>query len=74
MSHRGGRSGFVRVSENGTLTIPDFDGNLFFNTLGNVLLNGRAGLLFVEMPYDITLQLVQAKAFFAALFRTKENW
>lgn len=33
-----------------------------------------AGLLFVEMPYDMTLQVVQAKAFFAALFRTKENW
>ena len=33
-----------------------------------------AGLLFVEMPYDMTLQVVQAKAFFAAMFRTKENW
>jgi cellulose synthase/poly-beta-1,6-N-acetylglucosamine synthase-like glycosyltransferase len=33
-----------------------------------------AGLLFVEMPYDITLQIVQAKAFFAALFRTKKSW
>lgn len=33
-----------------------------------------AGLLFVEMPYDMTLQVVQAKAFFAALFRTKKNW
>jgi cellulose synthase/poly-beta-1,6-N-acetylglucosamine synthase-like glycosyltransferase len=33
-----------------------------------------AGLLFVEMPYDITLQIVQAKAFFAALMRTKKSW
>ena len=33
-----------------------------------------AGLLFVEMPYDMTLQVVQAKAFFAALFRTEKDW
>lgn len=33
-----------------------------------------AGLLVVEMPYDITLQLVQAKAFFAAMLQTKKNW
>lgn len=33
-----------------------------------------AGLLFVEMPYDITLQIVQAKAFLAALLRTRKSW
>ncbi|MFL6535379.1 MAG: pyridoxamine 5'-phosphate oxidase family protein, partial [Pseudomonas sp.] len=42
-SHRGGKPGFVRMDEDGTLTIPDFSGNLFFNTLGNILLNPRAG-------------------------------
>jgi uncharacterized protein len=40
VSHRGGRAGFVRVAADGTLTIPDFAGNLFFNTLGNILVNG----------------------------------
>ncbi len=35
-----------RVGDDGVLTIPDFDGNLFFATLGNILLNGKAGLLF----------------------------
>ena len=33
-----------------------------------------AGLLFVEMPYDITLQIVQARAFLAAFFRTRKSW
>ncbi|RAU44300.1 MULTISPECIES: pyridoxamine 5'-phosphate oxidase family protein [unclassified Pseudomonas] len=47
VSHRGGRTGFVRV-EDDVLTIPDFAGNLFFNTLGNFLLNPRAGLLFID--------------------------
>lgn len=47
-SHRGGRPGFVRIEADGALTVPDFNGNLFFNTLGNFLVNPRAGLLFVD--------------------------
>ncbi|WP_039130772.1 pyridoxamine 5'-phosphate oxidase family protein, partial [Leisingera sp. ANG-Vp] len=47
VSHRGGRPGFVRVDGN-TLTIPDFRGNNHFNTLGNFLLNPRAGLAFPD--------------------------
>lgn len=47
-SHRGGRPGFVRVGADGILTIPDFAGNQFFNTLGNILVNGKAGLVFVD--------------------------
>lgn len=57
VSHRGGKAGFVRVAEDGTLTIPDFDGNLFFNTLGNILLNARAGLLFVDYASGDVLQM-----------------
>lgn len=48
VSHRGGRPGFVRVDADGGLTVPDFTGNLFFNTLGNYVINPRAGLLFVD--------------------------
>ncbi len=55
-SHRGGRPGFVRV-EGGVLTIPDFAGNLFFNTLGNFLLNPKAGLVFVDYATGDLLQL-----------------
>ena len=48
-SHRGGRPGFVRVeADRRTLLIPDFSGNLHFNTLGNLLLDPRAGLLFPD--------------------------
>ncbi len=56
-SHRGGKAGFVRVSEDGLLTIPDFNGNLFFNTLGNIHQNGKAGLLFIDYTSGDTLQL-----------------
>ncbi|MCO4319495.1 pyridoxamine 5'-phosphate oxidase family protein [Phyllobacterium sp. 21LDTY02-6] len=48
VSHRGGRPGFIRLEEDGSLAIPEFTGNRFYNTLGNILANGRAGLVFVE--------------------------
>jgi len=56
-SHRGGKPGFVRMEEDGTLTIPDFSGNLFFNTLGNILLNPRAGLVFIDFQSGDLLQM-----------------
>jgi predicted pyridoxine 5'-phosphate oxidase superfamily flavin-nucleotide-binding protein len=57
VSHRGGRTGFVRVDADGTLTIPDFAGNLFFNTLGNILVNGKTGLVFPDFSTGDLLQL-----------------
>jgi ferredoxin-NADP reductase/predicted pyridoxine 5'-phosphate oxidase superfamily flavin-nucleotide-binding protein len=56
VSHRGGQAGFVQVEGN-RLTIPDFAGNLHFNTLGNLLLNPRAGLLFIDFNTGDLLQL-----------------
>jgi predicted pyridoxine 5'-phosphate oxidase superfamily flavin-nucleotide-binding protein len=60
VSHRGGKPGFVRVSEeDGTtvLTAPDFRGNFYFNTLGNIVSNPRAGLLFVDFATGDLLHL-----------------
>ena len=57
VSHRGGRPGFVRVDADDTLTIPDFAGNRFFNTLGNLHANPRAGLVFVDFETGDVLQL-----------------
>ena len=51
VSHRGGRPGFVKVTEvagRGVLTAPDFAGNNAFNTLGNIATNPRAGITFVD--------------------------
>ncbi|TCR65487.1 pyridoxamine 5'-phosphate oxidase family protein [Bosea sp. BK604] len=56
-SSRGGKPGFVRIGDDDTLTIPDFNGNTFFNTLGNILLNGRAGLTFVDFASGDMLQM-----------------
>jgi len=60
VSHRGGRPGFVGI-EGDTLVIPDFRGNRFFNTLGNLLGDPRAGLLFIDFASGDLLQL-QGKA------------
>lgn len=57
VSHRGGPAGFVAVDDAGVLTIPDYAGNLFFNTLGNIVANPRAGLVFVDFTTGDLLQL-----------------
>lgn len=56
VSHRGGRPGFARI-DGDALTVPDFNGNNYFNTLGNLLLEPRAALLFVDFAKGDVLQL-----------------
>ena len=60
VSHRGGKPGFVRINADGSLTVPDFNGNLFFSTLGNFMINPRAGLVFVDHESGGLLQLTGA--------------
>lgn len=57
VSHRGGKPGFVRVDGPGVLTVPDFFGNFFFNTLGNLTVEPRAGLLFIDFATGDLLQV-----------------
>ena len=56
ISHRGGRPGFVGI-EGDTLLIADFRGNRYFNTLGNLLGEPRASLLFLDFANGDLLQL-----------------
>lgn len=56
-SHRGGKPGFVRINADGSLTIPDFAGNLHFNTFGNFMLNPKAGLVFPDFETGDMLHL-----------------
>jgi predicted pyridoxine 5'-phosphate oxidase superfamily flavin-nucleotide-binding protein len=48
VSHRGGKPGFVRIESDSKLIFPDFFGNNMFNTIGNIIANPRAGLLFID--------------------------
>jgi len=56
-SHRGGSPGFIGVPDDRTLLIPDYAGNNFFNTIGNLVVDPRAGLLLVDMGTGGMLQL-----------------
>ncbi len=57
VSHRGGRSGFVRVEDERTLLVPDFTGNFLFMTFGNLELDPRAGVLFIDFASGDLLTL-----------------
>ncbi len=47
-SYKGGLPGFVRVLDDRTIAIPDYDGNGMYRTWGNVLANPHVGLLFLD--------------------------
>jgi predicted pyridoxine 5'-phosphate oxidase superfamily flavin-nucleotide-binding protein len=60
VSHRGGPPGFIHVDANGAatrLTLPDYRGNFLFNTLGNIEVNPRAGLLCCDFTTGDLLTL-----------------
>jgi predicted pyridoxine 5'-phosphate oxidase superfamily flavin-nucleotide-binding protein len=51
VSYKGGLPGFVRVLDPKTLAFPSYDGNGQFRSLGNVLVNPRVGLLFIDFDH-----------------------
>lgn len=55
-SHRGGNPGFVLAAPD-RLTWPEYVGNSMYMTLGNLQLDPRAGLLFVDWERGSTLHV-----------------
>ncbi|WP_127500513.1 pyridoxamine 5'-phosphate oxidase family protein [Actinoplanes solisilvae] len=56
-NHRGGQPGFVTVLDERRISWPDYVGNSFFMTLGNLQLDPRSGLVFLDWQTGRTLQL-----------------
>jgi uncharacterized protein len=58
VSYKGGRPGFVRCLDRRTIAFPSYDGNGMFRSLGNLLVNDRVSLLFVnfERPDRLRVQ------------------
>jgi PPOX class probable FMN-dependent enzyme len=56
-SPRGDAPGFVRVLDDHTLVIPDRTGNGKIETLTNLVLNPRIGLLFIIPGHEETLRI-----------------
>lgn len=64
VSHRGGPTGFVHITQREPgertvwrLTMPDYVGNMMFNTLGNILVHPRIGLFFMDLDRGDVLWL-----------------
>ncbi len=56
-SHRGGDRGFVQVLDDARLQFPDYAGNNHYNTIGNLVLDSKAGFLFIDFESGSLLQL-----------------
>ncbi|MEM7226251.1 MAG: pyridoxamine 5'-phosphate oxidase family protein [Pseudomonadota bacterium] len=56
-SHRGGDRGFVQVIDERRIRFPDYAGNNHLNTIGNLVVDPRAGFLFVDFESGSLLQL-----------------
>lgn len=58
ISHRGGPPGFVQVLDASRFVFPDYSGNFFFNTLGNLQRDARCSILFIDFEQGHTLELI----------------
>lgn len=56
-SYKGGEPGFVRVIDERTLAFPVYNGNGMFLTAGNIAVNPRVGLLFIDFEKGTRLRV-----------------
>jgi uncharacterized protein len=56
-SYKGGEPGFVRVLDERTIALPNYDGNGMYLTMGNTLVNPHVGLLFINFEERKRLRL-----------------
>lgn len=56
-SYKGGEPGFVRVIDEKTLVFPVYNGNGMFLTAGNLTVNPRVGLLFIDFESGTRLRM-----------------
>jgi predicted pyridoxine 5'-phosphate oxidase superfamily flavin-nucleotide-binding protein len=58
VSYKGGAPGFVHVPDERTLAFPSYDGNGMFRSLGNMRLNPRVALLFIDFERPQRLRVL----------------
>lgn len=56
-SHRGGKRGFIQVVDDTTLRLPDYPGNSFFQSFGNLEVDPRMGMLIPAFETGALLHL-----------------
>lgn len=54
-SYKGGTPGFVRVLDGKTIAFPSYDGNGMYLSMGNISVNNKVGMLFIdfETPHRV---------------------
>jgi len=57
VSYKGGLPGFIRIVDEETLAFPDYDGNGMFKSLGNIRVNPRVGLLFIDFEHPSRMRV-----------------
>ena len=57
INHRGGMPGFISVLDDKTIQFPDYKGNSFYNTFGNIVTDNRVGIQFVDFETGTLLNL-----------------
>ena len=55
-SYKGGEPGFVRVVDAHTIAFPVYDGNGMFLSMGNVGVNPKVGILFIDLERGTRLR------------------
>lgn len=56
-SYKGGEPGFVKVVDKHTIAFPVYNGNGMFLTAGNISVNPRVGLLFIDFEVGTRLRM-----------------
>ena len=56
-SYKGGHVGFVRVLDEHTIAFPNYDGNGIYQSMGNLLENPNAGILFIDFDGQRRLRI-----------------
>lgn len=56
-SYKGGNSGFVKILDSKTSAFPSYDGNGMFLSMGNISVNPKIGMLFIdfETPHRVRI-------------------
>lgn len=62
------------VENPGTLVFPDFCGNRLYTSLGNILANPHAGLLFIDFPGGIRLRVNGRAEIIEDPLRYRQHW
>lgn len=56
-SYKGGLPGFVKVLDRSTIAFPHYDGNGMFRSLGNLVVNPKVGMLFIDFAHPNRMRI-----------------